>query len=521
MNISIKRTLITGITYCIFFLIIILVAGSAKAQDKFVKTASELANLKKLSAAVEANPNNLEAHQFFINALKKGDPMLDTQYKIWIKRFSKSSTTPFAIGKMYYQRDDSKARDYLLQAAALKPDLSEAWKMLAIDAQRWGDKTASRKYFEKAKKADPQDPEYALQYALSFDGTEAVIRDSLLRNVAWRFPDRDDGAPKAICYLADYTTNVNEKLAYYEHLYSRYSDKQGFWIANGIANYFLQLLNTAPQKAFALAVRMNLEAKTDRWHWFNKIKVAQIFMNARELLVANRPAEAGELLKYLNLGSRVSPDYVWVEETLLLLKAEIADASNQTQAAYDSLALHYSILPNDRLRSAMSAYASKLGMDEKQVNSYIRNLRNTRAEQATDFSLEHYVEKGKVSLSDHKGKIILLTYWFPSCGPCRAEFPYFESVVRKFPDKELAYIAINLYPREDAYVIPFMKSTGYSFTSLRDDPNRDKGSLSAQGAPTNYLIDQKGRIIFSKFHIGERNERTLELMISELLKNED
>lgn len=51
---------------------------------------------------------------------------------------------------------------------------------------------------------------------------------------------------------------------------------------------------------------------------------------------------------------------------------------------------------------------------------------------------------------------------------------------------------------------------------LRDDPKRNKGNLSASGAPTNYLVDQTGRIIFSHFHINDQNERTLELMISEL-----
>ncbi len=67
-------------------------------------------------------------------------------------------------------------------------------------------------------------------------------------------------------------------------------------------------------------------------------------------------------------------------------------------------------------------------------------------------------------------------------------------------------------------MIPFLKSSGYTFTPLAEDEKRDKGNLPSPGAPTNYLIDQDGRIIYSNFMIHGDNERMLELMIESMLQ---
>ena len=62
-----------------------------------------------------------------------------------------------------------------------------------------------------------------------------------------------------------------------------------------------------------------------------------------------------------------------------------------------------------------------------------------------------------------------------------------------------------------------MKSSGYSFIPLKDEEDK-RGNLVAPGAPTNYLIDGNGRIIFKNFRTDGNNERVLELMISETIE---
>ncbi|MNY59874.1 hypothetical protein D3C86_1963630 [compost metagenome] len=79
-------------------------------------------------------------------------------------------------------------------------------------------------------------------------------------------------------------------------------------------------------------------------------------------------------------------------------------------------------------------------------------------------------------------------------------------------------MGINIVSEQNEYVLPFMKGSGYSFTPLEDVKGREKGNLDNRGAaPTNFLIDKQGRVIFSNFRTDGSNEDELELMIKMLL----
>ena len=91
-------------------------------------------------------------------------------------------------------------------------------------------------------------------------------------------------------------------------------------------------------------------------------------------------------------------------------------------------------------------------------------------------------------------------------------------MVKNFKGKDFVYLGINILGDQDGYVVPFMKSSGYSFIPLKDNKDWQKGPLDNRGAaPVNFLIDQDGRIIFSNFRTDGSNEATLEMMIQSLL----
>jgi peroxiredoxin len=114
--------------------------------------------------------------------------------------------------------------------------------------------------------------------------------------------------------------------------------------------------------------------------------------------------------------------------------------------------------------------------------------------------------------------VVLLTFWFPGCGPCRGEFPHFQEALSKFKGQDIAYIGINVVPDQDPYVLPFMQSSGYSFTPLRDKDRMAEKAYNVRGEPSNFLIDRDGRIIFSGFMIqNPKAQRMLELMIGSLV----
>lgn len=497
----------------------ILIPEITTAQNKSIKISPEIAYQKKLRTIVEANPENIKAHQAFIKSFKQNDPSLDMQYKIWINRFPKSFIIPFEIGRAYAMQGNPKAKEYLLKTVKLKPDLAEAWYFLGSDAAGAGDYLTAGDLFAKAIKANPKKAEYRFSYAYSFRNSEHSKYDSLMLDVAFRFVNTDIGAI-ALVNLASNAESQSEKIAYYEQLYKRYIKLPTNEALIGMEWYFDLLLNTEPEKAFNLALTIAFETSKAQPSWAYRVNVSRNILHSKYLLKNNKYFEANEVLKKIELKNILYAVSIDAEETLLLLKAEVADAMSQTKAAYDSLVIYYSKKPSDKLYEAIISYAKKLEIDQNQVNCEIKNLRQQGAELATDFSLEQYLTEEKISLSDFKGKVVLLTYWFPGCWPCRIEFPHFETVIKRFNNQEVAYLAINTEKSQDDYVVPYMKSNGYSFIPLRDQP-RDRGNLPAPGVPKNYLIDQQGRIIFSNFRINKNNERMLELMISELLSYSD
>jgi len=148
----------------------------------------------------------------------------------------------------------------------------------------------------------------------------------------------------------------------------------------------------------------------------------------------------------------------------------------------------------------------------------IETIRNSTAIPAYPFELGLYTSDGKLGLEGLKGKVVLLTFWFPGCGPCREEFPHFQAVIDKFKGNDVVYVGINVFPEQDPYVIPLMENAKYSFIPLRGTSAFAAKYFGVDGEPENFLIDKDGKIIFKHFRINNTNHRTLELMISSLLQ---
>jgi thiol-disulfide isomerase/thioredoxin len=494
-----KQVIKRGIGVFIFGFAICL-AINTYGQSKKTESKAEAVKLIKLRHAVDTYPDDTLANQKLIFAWGIDDSTLLIQYNYWLKKFPRSSVIPLTIGLVLSKEERPEAKRFLLKAVEINSNLSRAWFYLYIDASFRNDSLGEHKYLENAVKTDPENPDYAYNYAKLFEFSDTATYHRLAIGLSKRFPKDEVGA-KALNVLAKKEKNIKQKIIYYELLKDRYAKQKGDWYMYGMTDYFKLMLLTDPQKALEIARFQKMRSR---------IKLADTIIKVNELLNEKKADEADQFIRHVQIS--------FIAESLLLIKAQVADAANHTEAAYDTLRNFYIKSPSDTLQKAMLYYGSKLGLTNVQVKSDVKKMRDSTAKQATDFSLYNYLTKKYMSLADFRGKVILLTYWFPGCGPCRGEFPFFEKIIRKFNRNNVAYLGLNVEPSQDDYVAPFLKSSGFSFIPLRDNWNRQKGNLEAPGAPTNYLIDQDGRIIFSNFRINEENENTLEIMINDLLQ---
>ncbi|TWF38972.1 thiol-disulfide isomerase/thioredoxin [Chitinophaga polysaccharea] len=503
-----KKIIHTGIA--------LLLAGlpvmSALAQES-------KASISELKAVIGKYPDSLGAHHEFIAAFRKSIPnasfrngdsvvsLLKGQYEQWAKQFPTSAIVPFALGEAFADVESPKARPYLLKAVALNPQLAPAWRDLSIDADRWGNQEGAREYMGKASAADPSDPGYAFYYAMDFEHVDGKKWRTMLYDLAKKFPQSGRGA-QGLYWLGARSRDTAEKIMVFEQMRAAYPPAKFNWSLGGMDDLFNIYLKTNPAKAVALAAALKGQEG-----WGAKDTLAGKIATINNLIQQRQFKAAADMLAGIKL-----PRYSSMTTFIAQLKAQAAHGMGNTADAYNGLATIYAKEPTDDLWKWLEVYGKAQGKDHQQIENDVWQIRQQTIKPAPPFNLGLYTSSGTASLEDYKGKVVLLTFWFPGCGPCRGEFPHFQSVMDKFKGQDVAYVGINVAPDQDEYVVPFMKGTGYSFTPLRADGDWAAKVYKVRGEPTNFLIDQNGQLVFTDFRIDGSNERTLELMIGSVLK---
>jgi len=116
-------------------------------------------------------------------------------------------------------------------------------------------------------------------------------------------------------------------------------------------------------------------------------------------------------------------------------------------------------------------------------------------EPAQDFTLNDLAGK-KVSLSDFKGKVVIIDFWATWCVPCKASFPYIKKAIQKYADdNNVKFIFINTYENQKTTVEDvkrFISQNNYPFDVLLDKDSKTANKYGLTGIPTKIFIDKNG-----------------------------
>lgn len=97
-----------------------------------------------------------------------------------------------------------------------------------------------------------------------------------------------------------------------------------------------------------------------------------------------------------------------------------------------------------------------------------------------------------MSLSQLRGKVVLLNFWATWCGPCRVEMPAMEQLYRTFPRGEFEILAVSTDPQGAAVTRPFQKRMGFTFPILHDSEYRVGLTYGARTIPITFMVDRHG-----------------------------
>lgn len=111
-----------------------------------------------------------------------------------------------------------------------------------------------------------------------------------------------------------------------------------------------------------------------------------------------------------------------------------------------------------------------------------------------------------ISLSQLKGKRVILDFWATWCPPCRMEIPHFIKLADKYGSDDLVIIGISHEDKET--ISNFASKNGINYTLAVGDYNMAPPYSEITAIPTTFFIDREGiiRYILEGYHSFKKLE---------------
>lgn len=146
-----------------------------------------------------------------------------------------------------------------------------------------------------------------------------------------------------------------------------------------------------------------------------------------------------------------------------------------------------------------------------------------------EITATNWIEQQPVKLTDLRGKVVLLDFWAPWCGPCRITLPNFARWHATYKSKGLVILGVTKYyghadgrrlneEQELAYLRDFRKRNSLPYGFAVTDSDIDEFNYGVFSIPTSYLIDRKGVVRYISLGADEEEVAVLGEMIKKLLE---
>jgi len=206
------------------------------------------------------------------------------------------------------------------------------------------------------------------------------------------------------------------------------------------------------------------------------------------LQIRQLPSTANKLRLATGLASR-STEGDFGQDTLqevattladTLRQQPIPDEKGQPAGPYIELA---QLVRYEHVQTTFDVPQFKAAMAKLEADDQLR--------QKADFTLTDL--QGKTwTLSELRGKVVLVNFWATWCPPCRREMPDLEALYKRFKDRGLVILAIS--DEELGKVQPFIAERGITYPVMLDSGRKVNELFQVEGIPKSFVYDRVGKL---------------------------
>jgi thiol-disulfide isomerase/thioredoxin len=143
---------------------------------------------------------------------------------------------------------------------------------------------------------------------------------------------------------------------------------------------------------------------------------------------------------------------------------------------------------------------------------YKNVIANDADVEKADFTLKDLHNK-KVTLSELRGKIVLVNFWATWCPPCRMEMPDLSWIYDHYKSQGLVILSIT---SEDVFTVgPFVVRAGYNPPVLIDAGGKVAKQFHVDGIPRSFVFNREGKLV------GESIDQCTQRQFLDMLGNTD
>jgi thiol-disulfide isomerase/thioredoxin len=130
-----------------------------------------------------------------------------------------------------------------------------------------------------------------------------------------------------------------------------------------------------------------------------------------------------------------------------------------------------------------------------------------------DFKVKSF-DNRDISLSQYRGKVLILDLFATWCPPCRQEIPHFIELQQAYPGK-LAVVGLSFDQGVDKTVLEFVKDMKINYDVYKGSEEIAQ-FVGLRGIPHTLVMDAQGHVV--KSYIGYQDKEVFEKDIQDLVK---